>query len=104
MVKLSRVEEGLSHELGVWLGYAQPRPEYCALWRPRGWEAERQYSRSFSRSTTTLCGGCSISSASPARPQAASSRIAFMVHAIPLPFPPPQAGEGYSGGLAAAGS
>ena len=28
MVKLSRVEQGLSHELGVCLGYAQPRPEY----------------------------------------------------------------------------
>src|SRR6516162_4519285 len=54
-----------------------------ALWRPRGWEPERQYSRSFSRSTSTLCGGCSIRLASPARPQAASPRIALMQHAIP---------------------
>jgi len=28
MVKLSRVEQGLSYELGVCVGYAQPRPEY----------------------------------------------------------------------------
>jgi hypothetical protein len=31
MVKLSRVEQGLSHQLGVCLGYAQPRPEYSCF-------------------------------------------------------------------------
>jgi hypothetical protein len=31
MVKPSRVEQDLSHELGVCLGYAKPRPEYSCF-------------------------------------------------------------------------
>lgn len=31
MVSLSRIEQGLSHDLGVSLGYAQPRAEYSCF-------------------------------------------------------------------------
>ena len=31
MVKLSRVEQGLSQEFGIRLGHAQPRPEYSCF-------------------------------------------------------------------------
>jgi len=93
MVKLSRVEQGLSHELGVCLGYAQPRPEYSRF-VATAWMGSRQAIFPKLLQVDNVCGGCSIRLASAARPQAASSRIAFMQHAMPLPFPPPQAGEG----------
>ena len=61
MVKLSRVEQGLSHELGVCLGYAQPRPEYSCFVATARMGLSHVGSRRDSRtaaSTTVSSTGC----------------------------------------------